>query len=258
MNTLLHFLEQIRIRSFKRFIAFTTTYPGFLCYVIDKSSFLYMYSEIFEKEIYKFESKAKQPFIIDCGANIGLQIVYFKRRFPDAKILAFEPDPSIFEILEKNISSAGVNSDVTCIQACLAKKEGEVSFYPDGSDGGSIVHNNNNAEAIKVPAHNLKTFITEPVTFLKIDIEGAEFEVLESIIDKLHLVENIFIEYHSMINKTQNLDQILLILKNAGFRYYIEHGGIYSPEPYIKRNTDHEMDLQLNIYFYRDSTKKIS
>lgn len=49
-------------------------------------------NEKFEKEEYKFELKTETPFIIDCGAHIGITSLYFKKFFPKSEILAFEPD----------------------------------------------------------------------------------------------------------------------------------------------------------------------
>ena len=45
----------------------------------------------------------KGSYVIDCGANIGMSITYFKRLYPKSKIIGFEPDPKIFETLKKNI-----------------------------------------------------------------------------------------------------------------------------------------------------------
>ena len=251
MINLSHFIKRLRIRSFKRFVPFTTTYPGFICKVVDKSSFLFMYEEIFDKEIYKFKSDTNSPFIIDCGSNIGLSVIYFKKLFPQAKILTFEPDPEIFKVLEENLHSSDTGNDVERIQACLASTTGEVVFYPDQADGGTMLHQNVGTHKISVPSMELGPFMTRPVDFLKIDIEGAEHEVLESIKTKLPLVKNIFVEYHSFVDKTQCLDNILFLLKQAGFRYYIEHIGIRSKNPYSHRTVDHGMDLQINIYGYR-------
>ena len=239
------------MRLHDRFTLFETQYPGFRCAVIDKSSFLFMCDEIFKKKIYSFESTEESPYIIDCGSNIGLSVIFFKKLFPLAEVVAFEPDPGIYEVLKRNINSAGVKGGVTCIQACLATDPGVVTFYPDGSDGGSNIDHGESDRAIEVPAVVLSDYITRPVDFLKIDIEGAEYEVLEASQEVLRKVKNIFVEYHSQAEGAQRLGDILSILKNAGFRYYVEHIGIRSDFPYISRNSDHGMDLQLNIYGYR-------
>lgn len=251
LKNIIKFLQRIRIRLHDRFVMFETQYPGFLCTVVDKSSFLFMYDEIFDKEIYKFKTESADPFIIDCGSNIGLSVIYFKKLIPHAEVLALEPDPKIFKILEKNIAAAGASDGTTCVQACLAAQGGDVSFYPDGADGGSSVNHGQETKDIKVPAVVLSDYITKPVDFLKIDIEGAELEVLESSRESLKKVKNIFVEYHSQASQPQGLDSILSIFKEAGFRYYVEHIGIRSEFPYLSRNSDHGMDLQLNIYGYR-------
>ena len=69
---------------------------------VDGYGFLFLYDEIIEKEIYKFSTDNPAPYIIDGGANIGLSVLYFKRSYPNSRILAFEPDPDIFTVLEKN------------------------------------------------------------------------------------------------------------------------------------------------------------
>lgn len=46
--------------------------------LVDSASFLWTYDDIFVKQIYKFESQNQNPIIIDCGANIGLSVLYFK------------------------------------------------------------------------------------------------------------------------------------------------------------------------------------
>src|SRR5690349_14366069 len=53
---------------------------------------LHSLEEIFIDKVYLFHSAELSPRIIDCGANIGLSVIFFKRTFPSAKIIAFEPD----------------------------------------------------------------------------------------------------------------------------------------------------------------------
>jgi len=256
MFFLLKKFKEFQIRKLKRFVPFKTTYPGFLCYAADKSSFLFMYDEVFNKEIYKFKNSSENPRIIDCGANIGLPIAYWLKHFPHAKITAFEPDPEIYKLLQKNIKTWTSNNSIELIEAGVTAKGGDLKFYSDGADGGSIhspvIKNSQNEVTIKTVT--LTDFIKEPIDFLKIDIEGAEYGVLDSVADNLNLVRNIFVEYHSFVNEEQHLDDILSILKKAGFRYYIEHIGVRSAYPYIKQESYHGMDLQINIFGFRNQT----
>ena len=104
---------------------------------------------------------------------------------------------------------------------------------------------------IEVETIRLRDYLIRKVDFLKIDIEGAENEVIEDIKDLLHHVERIFVEFHSFNNKEQMLPEILAILKNAGFRLHISSPGLVSKNPFVKLNSYANMDNQLNIYGFR-------
>src|SRR5215203_998957 len=88
-----------RIRKLPRYTPFTTEMLGRPLRCVDGASFVASYSEIFKRGIYRFETQSDSPVIIDCGANIGLSVIYFKRLFPAARIIAFEADPSVFDVL---------------------------------------------------------------------------------------------------------------------------------------------------------------
>src|SRR5919106_1265438 len=62
-----------------------------------------MYEEIFLRRQYAFESSRERPLIVDVGSNIGLAILFFKRLFPGATVIGFEPDPEAFRLLERNV-----------------------------------------------------------------------------------------------------------------------------------------------------------
>lgn len=250
MNYLTRKIYEVYVRAQKRYTPFTTHYPGFQCAVLDKSSFLGMCSEILDREIYKFSTDAQKPYIIDCGANIGLSVIYFKRLYPAAEVIAFEPDPVVADALKKNITAAKLEG-VTVIEKALGAKEETLSFFSEKADGGRIALADDNADIITVEAIRLSPFLDKQVDFLKIDIEGAESDVLEECRAKLSNVQNLFIEYHSVASKKQDLDKILSILTEAGFRYYIEDACTISEHPYIVQGTHSSFDMQLNIFAYR-------
>ncbi len=73
-------------------------------HIPDAASFLSTYKEIFVDEIYKFSlEKDKKYQIIDCGANIGVSLLYFYKNYPMAQIVGYEADPYIFKYLNSNI-----------------------------------------------------------------------------------------------------------------------------------------------------------
>jgi len=242
------------ILSIPRYQRSEVYHDGKLLLIPDAPSCYYAHKEIHEKEIYQFPSDTKNPVIIDCGANIGLSILYFKKLYPDALITAIEADPVIFSILEKNIQTFGCH-DVILIHKALSNKVGEVLFIQEGADAGRMpLEVENPGKSVRVTAVMLDQLLDQEVDFLKIDIEGAETDViLES--KKLHLVKNLFVEYHSFVHAEQRLHQLLEKLAENGFRYYI-NAAFCPPKPYLSQGSYLGMDLQLNISCVRNNYRK--
>lgn len=217
--------------------------------ILDSTSFLSMYDEIFGSHIYKFKSVRAVPVILDVGANIGLSILYFKQLYPDCQITAFEPDAKVFSVLQHNVCSSGL-SNVTLVNKAVWSSETVVQFMSEGADGGRMVQLEQQNSLLNIETVRLRDYINQPIDFLKIDIEGAETEVLQDCQDVLHYVNCLFVEYHSFFNESQTLDQITTILHAAGFRLYITPA-ISIPQPLYQRSCNLGMDVQLNIFAFR-------
>jgi FkbM family methyltransferase len=203
----------------KRFKTRTIGVMGFRVKYTDTVSIYFEFKDIFKNKIYHFETKKRDPLIIDAGSCIGMSIIYFKHIYPDSKIIGFEPDGNIYNILQSNIKANDL-PNIEVINAALSSSDGFLEFYPDGTDGGSLFHENANA-VIKVPSLRLSKFIDRPIDFLKMNIEGAETEVLYEIEGKLNLINEMVIEYHSFDNSKQKLHEILELLNRNGFMYLI-------------------------------------
>ncbi|MET0394928.1 MAG: FkbM family methyltransferase [Chitinophagaceae bacterium] len=220
--------------------------------VTDAFWFLHSLKEIFEEEVYKFECTGPAPRILDCGANIGLSAIYFKRLFPQARITAFEPDEAIAGMMRHNLAAFGY-TDVAIQQTAAWTENTILKFNATGGLGGTLVEGNAAAEkVVEVKAVRLRDYLDEKVDFLKIDIEGAEADVLKDCADKLYNVERLFMEYHSAPGKPQELGELLGILKQAGFRIYIKDAWNNLPYPFLHNHYQPFYDLQLNIFAYRE------
>lgn len=225
--------------------------------LVDAASFRFMYEEIFENQIYRFKADRDNPRIIDGGANIGLSILYFKSLYPNAEIIAFEPDEKIFQVLEKNIENSPNSHSISLIHKALWNEETVLSFNAEGADAGRINQDLQTPQSLQISTVRLRSYLEEFTDFLKIDIEGAELEVIQDCQDLLCNVQHLFIEYHSFLGKPQQLSKLLDIISNAGFRYYL-HPSVNSPQPLYQINTYEGMDSQVNIFAYRqDSGVKI-
>ncbi len=251
--------ELIKVQKLPRYTKGEINWSGKMLKYIDANSFAWTYDELFKRHIYRFESNVESPLIIDCGANIGLSIIYFKELYPNARIIAFEPDDQVFDYLDFNIKSFDFDK-VELIKKGLWKEETELVFLSEGADGNRIMNNdekllleNKKYKKNSIFTTKLSNYIQENVDFLKIDIEGAETDVLLEANDKLHLVSNIFIEYHSFVNQPQRLNEILDILSKKGFKYYMDIPVSLTDQPFLHRGSFLSMDLLVNIYAYRNS-----
>lgn len=189
---------------------------------------LEMYEDIFLRRQYEFRSEAAAPAIIDAGSNIGLAILFFKRLFPRATVLGFEPDPATFELLTRNIEANRLDG-VSVRNEALYDGRDELDLFGDPSAPGSpqmtTFANRLHGAATRVRATRLSEHVTEPVDFLKVDIEGAEDVVLHELEEagKLALVARMAIEYHHRVEADGNgLSHLLATLERAGFAYRLE------------------------------------
>lgn len=187
-----------------------------------------MFEEIFINANYFFNIKKKDPVIIDCGSNTGLSILFFKQLYPKSKIIAFEPDPNTFTILERNINLNKLNN-ITLYNVALDNEISQKTFYTNktnpASGVSSLIANRANKDEIKVETVKLSSYIESKIDLLKLDIEGSEFAVIEDLHEtgKLNFIDKMIIEYHHHINKSEDrLSELLKILEQSNFGYQIE------------------------------------
>lgn len=142
------------------------------------TSDLSVYRSIMLAGEYKLEFPDFEPrTIIDAGANCGMASVYYANAYPNAQIVAVEPDRSNFEMLVKNTRKY---KNVTCFHAALWHKDGEVNLSGGTSFDKWAVQT---VEGSGVRALTVETLMRingfQSIDLFKIDIEGAEKELFQ-------------------------------------------------------------------------------
>jgi FkbM family methyltransferase len=182
---------------------------------------------------YRFSPPTARPRILDCGSNIGLSLLYFKREYPQAAITAFEPDPVTFALLRRNVLHNGLK-DVALHNLALGSTPGPREFFHDPEKPGSVcmsfVPQSVVPASEQVLVARLSDFVDGEFDFLKLDVEGAELEVIEDLAarGKLRLIREMAIEVHPGLSKgSDEFSRLETLLEDAGFRWEIRSG---SPE----------------------------
>jgi len=141
------------------------------------------------KAEYYLPERLRPEIILDIGSNIGTSILFFHQQFPAAKIFGFEPHPETFRILEKNV--AGLPG-IEVFNYALGAANGAVSVPFDGADFSRFTLAKNpggewsgplspTACQVKHAGEVVQNLGLTNVDLIKIDCEGAEYDVLTAL-----------------------------------------------------------------------------
>jgi FkbM family methyltransferase len=140
--------------------------------------------EVFADEVYELDDPGDPAIILDLGSHIGLSALWFRARFPQARILCFEPDPANFALLVDNVGDV---PGIEAHNAAVGSSERIASFYSaEQSWLSSLLPSEAGRSAVATPVKVLAirkivdALEVERVDLLKLDIEGAEWEILDA------------------------------------------------------------------------------
>jgi len=244
-------LEALRARMFDGTDRYGTKEMcgPFTVTINDGPNFYVCYKDIFVGGIYAFSTETDRPRVIDCGSNIGVSILYFKYHYPTANVLGFEPDPKILPLLRQTLAENAL-TDVEVVEAAVAGKPGQMDFFMDGKYGSTLFadaakHDGHDRPVISVPTVPLADYLNESIDLLKMNIEGAEWPVLQAAESKIRQVREIIIEYHHLPGLPRTLHDILALLHRNGFEYLIN-----DYDPSINPGTQPPFRLDSNSRYF--------
>jgi FkbM family methyltransferase len=178
---------------------------------INRDDFLFMTNH--ENEIMKYFIPNEGENVVDVGAHIGLySLIAAKRVGSSGKVIAIEPDPENFKILKKNILLNQLTNVEPLECAVYSAKEKLKLFLPELDQGRTIFNTvmqdraGMSSNFLEVEANTLDNILSEysmhRVNYLKIDVEGAELEVLKGAVNTLSSNKDLtlLIEVHGDAN----------------------------------------------------------
>jgi FkbM family methyltransferase len=158
--------------------------------------------------------------IIDVGAHIGTFTLLASSKAKNGKIISIEPSKESFKIFEKNVNLNDL-TNVNLMNYGVWSKSGKMKLYiNEESIGNSIIIKSQNEETIDVISLNeiIKKFNIEKINFLKIDCEGAEYEIILKLEEEvLEKIEKISMEVHGGVGK-HTINDLMKFLKSNGFK----------------------------------------
>lgn len=181
------------------------------------------YAEIFVEKKYDFLFEDKLSTVLDIGANAGIFCKLFLEKGVN-KVYAFEPNQDALTNLNYLASK---EPNLKVIEKAVHTNEKDLKFYitPNNTTIGSInkfhiEQENVKVEEIIVPTITLKNFIKQEklnkIDLIKIDIEGAEYDIIENLEDEIfNITDKFLIEWHD--NTKEQLNKLVLKLKSKGY-----------------------------------------
>lgn len=141
--------------------------------------------------------------VVDLGANIGVSLSYWNQHFPNARLIAVEPDEANFRLCKLNAAMGGYARRLTAFQVCVAGHPRQVSLERSGGAWGiSMREREYGTDRPAVSATTLPELLRQAevdgeIDLLKCDIEGAEREVFATASTWLPRVRHLVIELHA-------------------------------------------------------------
>jgi FkbM family methyltransferase len=190
-----------------------------------------------EEDIQKLFRPNEGDIVIDVGAHIGrYTVIASKMVGSQGKVIAIEAHPVNYDLLRQNIELNKLNN-VIALNYAVHSKETMVKLYESGQEKGFTIYNTimtdrttpNNQKYIEIKAKTLDSLLLKnginQVNWIKIDVEGAELEVLKGATDLLSSGKDtsLLIEIHNLGANHRNLyEPIIELLKLNKYKVSFE------------------------------------
>jgi FkbM family methyltransferase len=181
-----------------------------------------MFAEVWFCKSYDIPGVSLRPgdLVLDIGANQGFFSCYAAQK--GARVVAFEPDPTSFATLERNLARNNFTGRVTTRREAIGAQRGVADFFVSPMLGGGI--NTTSAAfaskfdhvlSAQVPCVTLGDVLKENggerVRLCKLDCEGAEQEILRSLKpDEAAMIDGFALEYHTAAYQVSELIECML------------------------------------------------
>ena len=160
--------------------------------------------------------------IVEIGANVGIFAIYAATTNSNVKLYSYEPIKDNYEVLVENIAYNGFKNKIIPFNLGVASNSEKRDFYLKSSPEHSLYKPDGSDWRVSIDCVSLNDILSSnrlsKVDLLKINAEGAEYEILYSTpkecFDK---IDEIRLEYHEQRGDKNNLNQLRLFLEGLGY-----------------------------------------
>ncbi|WP_406684216.1 FkbM family methyltransferase [Seonamhaeicola sp. MEBiC1930] len=166
--------------------------------------------------------------VLDAGAHHGgITVIYSQKVKQEGKVFSFEPDSRNLAVFNKNLDVNSNYNNVEVIEKGLWNKEDTLEFFEAGNVGSSIFYEGEQSKKVTIQTTSIDNFLNEQnndkLSFIKMDIEGAEIEALEGAVNSIKKFKpNFAIASYHIVNNVQTYFAVEEFFKSINYPYKTE------------------------------------
>lgn len=183
--------------------------------------------------------------VLDVGAHFGFFSVFAAYQRPAVKVVSYEPSPSTYKILRKNLDSNLHKENCFAFNFGLSEKSEERTFYkPAGHDASGTLFKKNIGrtsspvieERVRIEAADKIWDVFERYDFAKLDCEGAELPILLCLGEQVKRLHYLVLEYHDdpepivqfLLSMNFSIVELVALKVNSEWNAFSQLGMLYA------------------------------
>jgi FkbM family methyltransferase len=208
-------------------------------------STIFRFPTTYEGELASCLAKTSGGLFVDIGANVGRYTILLGNHYDE--VIAIEPTPETYAYLKANIAQANL-SNVQCLQCAVSDQVGTADFHlAESAESHSLVQTHANGHRVpgtdrivgaltgkkfKVPTQTLATILNDrSADLVKVDVEGAEWLVLEGAKSVVKQVRSWCVELHDWEEEGKK-EELEEWFNSRGYKCsWLQHNHIYAYRP---------------------------
>lgn len=194
------------------------------------------YGEYSEQEVRVLEYCLREgQTVIDAGANIGAFTVPMSRLVgPEGRVIAFEPSPQAAELLRLNLAQNDCRN-VEVFEAAAGEMNGTIEGSGEGTVPGALLVGQGGSNPIRVRAMTIDSLALDKLSFMKIDVDGHERELLRGARETVMRLRPII---YCENDRQDKMAALIAAIVEMGYRLYWHRPPLFNPDNFAGKTTN--------------------